>query len=148
MNKLYTLLAIAFIFLSCKSDDETKNVIADKIIEEWTYSKSVFNGTNEDLSNCDKKQTWNFRPNNTLLMTFYVEPDCEYIVTSTLQYSVENNIITYSNPTGGHNGGEFTRKFRINSITDDKMELDLIYEVDGIGEEGNLNDRWVTTWVK
>ena len=148
MKKLCTVLFIALILNSCNSDDAAKDAYVDKVIGEWTYSKSMYNGVEEELSNCDKMQTWNFRSNNTLLMTFYVEPDCAYIVTSTLQYSVENDIITYSNQTGGGNGGEFTRKYKIISITDNKMELDLIYEIDGIGEEGTLTNRLITTWVK
>ena len=149
MKNIYNLVAILCVFMitSCGSDDND-NAQADHLVGKWTLSQSIFNGEQEPLTECDKKETFDFSNDNRLIITTYSGANCSTPDATILDYTYENNIVTYTNPTGGYDGGEFTRKYKVNRLTGSNLELELFYEIDGFGEEGELSDKWVTVWIK
>ena len=150
MKKLYTLLFVVFIFTfsACSSDDESSKINTEQLFGKWTLNQSIYNGQQETLSDCDKKQTFDFSNDNRLIITTYSGNNCNTPDATVLNYTFSNNVITYTNPTGGFTGGEFTRKYRVNKLTNNNLEIELFYEIDGTGEEGELSDKWITVWVK
>lgn len=135
-------------FLSCDNEDETIDTATIKIIGTWKLEKKSINDSEVTLSECDKKETYIFDSSIHLTTNTYSGDLCDSISTSNWVYDITNNILSYSNQTAGHNGSEFTRRFHVIDLSDDTMELELFYEVDGIGEEGDLQDKTRTIWVK
>jgi len=133
---------------SCDTENETIDPATIKIVGEWKLEKKNINGSEVTLSECDKKETYMFDSSIHLTTNTFSGDLCDSISTANWVYDITNNILSYSNQTAGHNGSEFTRRFHVLDLSDDTMELELFYEVNGIGEEGNIKDKIRTIWVK
>ena len=153
----YKLFAIIpLIFMSCSSDDETyDSQISAEIYGTWNISSSIYAGEAESLDECDLLETFEFFENDKLdIREYYMignNTECTLVGGNTLlDYTVENNILSYTNPTGGYNGGEFTKKFYIRELNDQILKLELYYEIDGFGEEGNvsIDEIWISNCTK
>src|SRR5690554_796288 len=149
-SNFFTIIIISAFscFSSCDKEDETIDPATIKIVGEWKLEKKSINDSEVTLSECDKKKTYMFDSSIHLTTNTYSGDLCDSISTSNWVYDITNNILSYSNQTAGHNGSEFTRRFHVIDLSDDAMELELFYEVDGIGEEGNLRDKIRTIWEK
>lgn len=145
--KVVVMLAF-YGLLSCDTENETIDPATIKITGTWKLEKKSINNSEVTLSECDKKETYMFDSSIHLTTNTYSGDLCDSISTANWVYDITNNILSYSNQTAGHNGSEFTRRFHVIDLSDNTMELELFYEVDGIGEEGNIQDKIRTTWVK
>jgi hypothetical protein len=152
--KLFVIIPL--ILMSCSSDDDINDSqISAEIYGTWNISSSIYAGETESLDECELLETFEFFENDKLDIREYDmignNTECTLVGGNTLlDYSVENNILTYTNPTGGYNGGEFTKKFHIRVLNDQSLKLELFYEIDGFGEEGNIsNDEiWISNWTR
>src|SRR5690606_11619236 len=145
--KVVVMLAF-YGLLSCDTENETIDPATIKITGTWKLEKKSINNSEVTLSECDKKETYMFDSSIHLTTNTYSGDLCDSISTSNWVYDITNNILSYSNQTAGHNGSEFTRRFHVIDLSNDTMELELFDEVDGIGEEGNIQDKIRTIWVK
>lgn len=88
MKKLHILIGlfIGLTILSCSSDDDS-NSNEPTIIGEWILVNQIFNGQNENLSECELQETLTFNSNGTLI-SYYTDNDpCEFF-TETQQYEL------------------------------------------------------------
>ena len=145
--KVVVMLAF-YGLLSCDTENETIDPATIKITGTWKLEKKSINNSEVTLSECDKKETYMFDSSIHLTTNTYSGDLCDSISTANWVYDITNNILSYSNQTAGHNGSEFTRRFHVIDLSDNTMELELFYEVDGIGEEKDLQDKIRTIWVK
>jgi hypothetical protein len=145
----YLLLLSSVTLLSaCDKEDENIDTSTTKLVGKWNLDKKSINGSEMELSECDKKENYEFRSNSQLITIKYSGELCDVMQSSNWNFYQSGNTLTYSNQTAGHNGSELTRKYNIVSLTDNFLQLELTYEIDGIGEEGDVADKVVTTWVK
>ena len=150
------LFFIPFLIISCSSDDDSNDSnINTEIYGKWKISESIYGGETETLDECGLLETFEFFENNKLDIKEYDQigsnANCTEVgLNILLDYSVDGNILTYTNPTGGFNGGEFTRKLTILELTEQTLQLELYYEIDGFEEDGDLpNDEiWISSWAK
>ena len=149
------LLIIPFLGISCSSDDSNDSNISAEIFGKWKISSSIYGGNTENLDQCELLETFEFFENNKLDIKEYDQignnTNCTEVGGNTLlDYSVVNNVLTYTNPTGGYSGGEFTMKFYIRELSNQNLKLELFYEIDGYGQEGNVpaNEIWISNWTK
>ncbi|WP_019039706.1 lipocalin family protein [Psychroflexus tropicus] len=150
------LLAIVLIIVSCSTDDDSNNSnITAEIYGKWKILESNYGGERETLDECSLLETLQFFENNELEIKEYEQTgnttSCSEVGPDVfLDFSIENNVLTYTNPTGGFNGGIFTRKFNIIELTEQTLKLELYYERDGFEEDGNLpnNEIWLSTWTR
>jgi len=133
---------------ACEKEDENIDTSTTKILGKWNLDKKSINGAEMVLTECEKKETYDFKSSFQLSTISYTGDLCDIVTSSNWVYDITNNRFSYSNQTAGHNGGELTRRYNLINLTDDNMQLELISEVDGIGEEGDVKDKIVTTWVK
>ena len=149
---LLSLPIITLLFFSCSNNDDTNDSkINGEIYGKWKISSSIYNGQTENLDACELLETLEFFENNKLDIDEYDivgnNTDCTPVGSSDLiNYSKSNDILTWTNPAGGFSGGEFTLKFYIRELTEQKLKLELFYELDGFGNDGNVpNDEIVIT---
>lgn len=145
---LILFLSSSSLFVSCDKEDENIDTSTTKILGKWNLDKKSINGAEIVLTECEKKETYDFKSSFQLSTISYTGDLCDTVTSSNWVYDITNNRFSYSNQTAGHNGSELTRRYNLVSLTDDNMQLELISEVDGIGEEGDVKDKIVTTWVK
>ncbi|MBO6881333.1 lipocalin family protein [Winogradskyella sp.] len=92
MKKLNLLLGllIGLTILSCSSDDNDSNTNEPTIIGEWILVNQIYDGQNENLSDCELQETLTFNSNGTLI-SYYTDNDpCEFF-TETQQYELNEN---------------------------------------------------------
>jgi len=76
MKKLnLIILLIAATFISCSSDDDTSNKETSNLVGTWefTYRKQSSNTIADNLDNCEKTSTIEFKPDNTYTEKTFVE---------------------------------------------------------------------------
>lgn len=145
----YMLFLSSFsLFTACDKEDENIDTSTTKILGKWNLVKKSINGSEIVLSECDIKEIYDFKSSVHLTTVSYTGDLCDIVTSSNWVYDLTNNRLSYSNQNAGQNGGELTRRFNVVNLTDDNMQLELISEVGGIGEDGNVEDKIVTTWVK
>ncbi|WP_296384595.1 lipocalin family protein [Winogradskyella sp.] len=80
MKKLNLLLVvlIGITILSCSTDDNNSNSDEPTIIGEWILVNQIYDGQNEDLSDCELQETLTFNSNGALI-SYYTDNDpCEF----------------------------------------------------------------------
>lgn len=89
MKKL-NLIFIFFIglyFISCSSDDDNSNTTENNLLGEWILVNQIYDGQNEELSDCELQETLTFNSNGTLI-SYYTDLDpCEFF-SETQQYEL------------------------------------------------------------
>lgn len=92
MRKLNLLLVIliGITFLSCSSDDNDSSSNDPTLIGEWILVNQIYDGQNENLSDCELQETLTFNSNGTLV-SYYTDNDpCEFF-TETQQYELNGD---------------------------------------------------------
>ena len=92
MKKLNLLLGIliGMIVLSCSSDDNDSNSNEPTIIGKWILVNQIYNGENENLSDCQLQHTLTFNTNGTLISYYSDYDPCEFF-TETQQYELNGD---------------------------------------------------------
>lgn len=156
-TKLFLTLSIsALLLFSCSNNDNSNDSnTSGKIYGKWKISSSIYNGQTENLNACELLETLEFFENNKLDINEYDiignSTYCTLVGSNNLiNYTKTNEVLTWTNPTGGYSGGEFTLKFYIRELTEQKLKLELFYELDGFGADGNIpNDEiTITSYTK
>ena len=137
-----------YLFSSCEQEDEIVENLTYKVLGKWSLDNKKINGSDIALSKCEKDETYEFKSSIHLTTISYSGDLCDNVTSANWVYDITDNIFSYSNQTAGHNGSELTRRYNVLNLTEDNMQLELIFEVDGIGDEGDVVDKVVTTWVK
>ena len=141
-------LSTVTLLTACDKEDENIDTSTTKILGKWNLDKKSINGSEIVLSECEKKETYEFKSSYQLSTTSYAGDLCDTVKSINWLYDITNNRLSYSNQTAGNNGGELTRRYNIVNLTDVSMQLELISEVGGSGEDGDVEDKIITTWVK
>ncbi|MGS2727933.1 lipocalin family protein [Psychroserpens sp. BH13MA-6] len=92
MKKLNLLLGllIGLTILSCSSDNNDSNSNEPTIIGEWVLVNQIYDGQNENLSDCELQETLTFNSNGTLI-SYYTDNDpCEFF-TDNQQYELNGS---------------------------------------------------------
>ncbi|MCP5061964.1 MAG: lipocalin family protein [Ignavibacteriae bacterium] len=92
LNLLFGFL-IGLTLLSCSSDDNDSNSNEPTIIGEWILVNQIYNGQNEDLSDCELQETLTFNSNGSLV-SYYTDNDpCEFF-TENQQFTLNGTELT------------------------------------------------------
>jgi len=98
LTRIFLALAIG-IFFSCNSDDDDSTSPslsnAELIIGSWTWTAQSENGVTEDLSNCDLLETYVYNGTQAEQTDYYGDA-CDQSYSSTENYSIDDNILTFS----------------------------------------------------
>lgn len=92
MKKLNLLLGIliGLTILSCSSDNNDSSSSEPTIMGEWILVNQIYDGQNENLSDCELQETLTFSSNGTLI-SYYTDYDpCEFF-TETQQYELNGD---------------------------------------------------------
>ncbi len=141
MKILLFLLLTSIVLFSCSSDDSTRSISQDEIFGKWALTDITFQGTSVNPDDCELMLTYEFLENNTLDINEYDaignNPNCVLVSgNETITYTIDGNVLTYINPTGGFNGGEFVQKLNILELNAQSLKLELFYEIDGFEDDG------------
>lgn len=89
LNLLFGIL-IAVTILSCSSDDDDSNSNESTILGEWILVNQIYDGQNENLSDCELQETLTFNSDGTLI-SYYTDNDpCEFF-TEIQQYELNGD---------------------------------------------------------
>ncbi len=92
MKKLNLLLVflIGITILSCSSDDNDSSSNEPTIIGEWILVNQIYDGQNENLSDCELQETLTFNSNGTLISYYTDNEPCEFF-TENQQYELNGD---------------------------------------------------------
>ena len=92
MKKLNLLLGIliGLTILSCSSDDNDSISNEPTTLGEWILVNQVYDGQNENLSDCELQETLTFFSDGTLISNYTDNDPCEFF-TETQQYELNGN---------------------------------------------------------
>jgi hypothetical protein len=136
MEKLFLLFSSGLlIFTSCRKDDDNPN---SEIVGKWNFTKYiVYSGKDnsilfsDDLSECDKKDGFNFKPNGTVSATDFnedIDGNCVGGEVGTGNYTFDKNALKLTMSVDGNEEITFLRSFTKNEmqlIIDDSVDSDL-----------------------
>lgn len=127
MNYPFLLALIVVLNFSCDKDDDTESIKAD-IIGIWERESGSENGEIIIFSDCEQKNTVQFKSDGVIIFTEYNGEDC--METSTTggndKYTVNGNLVKVF-----YNGSNTSsEQFTILEVTDSKLKL--TGEEDGI----------------
>ncbi len=155
MKILLFLLLTSIVLFSCSSDDSTRSISQDEIFGKWGLTDITFQGQSVNPDECELMLTYEFLENNILDIKEYDaignNPNCVLVSgNSTISFSLEGNVISYTNPTGGFTGGEYTIKLNIVELSAQTLKLEAFYEIDGFEEDGTIpqSERYVNIFTK
>ena len=126
------LLAAAFIFTGCKSDDSETSV--DPLIGVWTWHQQFIGGVEQPLDDCDKMDTVTINANGTLNEAYYfnVDGSCEVSeVDSAIWKNLGSNRyqIIYAEGTQEEEIIEQTINFDGNTFSIEEVDDQISYKI-------------------
>lgn len=127
MKKLNLLLGIliGIIIYSCSSNDNKPTAEIDTIIGKWKLSAIEVNGQNQTLNECHLQHTTTYQQNGNMIEYYWQNEMTPCIFnTTTIQYTLENGILTSINLSEGSNGEAFEISNEIITLN----ETTLIYK--------------------
>ncbi len=135
MKKIYVLLALSLLSLSCKtSDDDTENMAS--LVGDWKMSKAeVVSGSNnavlysQTLEGCDASTTFAFSTDGSYSLKFYQEQNnqCEFDYEDKGLYNYDRTAQTIVTKRSNTSHMEI---YKVEKLTDSELVLSLYDDYD------------------
>ncbi|MDG4716190.1 lipocalin family protein [Winogradskyella marincola] len=140
MKKLNLLLGIliGLAILSCSSNDNDSSPNEPTILGEWILVNQIYDGQNENLSDCELQETLTFNSNGTLISYYTDNEPCEFF-TETQQYELNGTELKI---LFGQNS-DF--RFNILTLTATELSIENFYRD---GETLDTNNRTTYEYEK
>lgn len=111
---------IALIIFSCSSDDDSSNAGENNLLGEWILVNQIYDGQNEELSECELQETLTFNSNGTLI-SYYTDLDPCQFFSETQQYEVDGNELKIL----FGEGSDF--RYNILTLTENNLSIENYY---------------------